>query len=264
MATGRVTGMNKAQPNPDDQRPADDHLILVSIGASAGGVRALQDFFAALPEKTGAAYVVVVHLDPERRSELPSILRARTNMPVVQVTEREKLRPDHVYVIPPGQRLQMIDHEITALDFDEPRGQRSPIDLFFRSVADRLGDGFAVVLSGAGTDGTLGVRAVKEAGGIILVQDPAEAEYPSMPRGAIATGIVDVVLPAAELAKRLVDLIRIKRSTTIDEDLLRRVLAHLRVRTGHYFSKYKRSTVLRRIARRMQVTRNDTLQGYYE
>ena len=263
--------MNKAQPNPDDQRPADDHLVLVSIGASAGGVRALQDFFAALPGKTGAAYVVVVHLDPERRSELPSILRTRTHMPVVQVTEREKLKPDHVYVIPPGQRLQMIDHEITALDFDEPRGQRSPIDLFFRSVADRLGDGFAVVLSGAGTDGTLGVRAVKEAGGIILVQDPAEAEYPSMPRGAIATGIVDVVLPAAELAKRLVDLIRIKRSTTIDEeppvvdeDLLRRVLAHLRVRTGHDFSKYKRSTVLRRIARRMQVTRNDTLQGYYE
>jgi two-component system CheB/CheR fusion protein len=258
-------------PEDPDRRQNGDQLILVSIGASAGGIRALQDFFAALPEKSGAAYVVVVHLDPERRSELPAILRTRTAMPVVQVTEREKLQPDHVYVIPPGRRLQMIDHEIIALEFDEPRGQRSPIDLLFRSVADRLGDGFAIVLSGAGTDGTLGVRAVKESGGIVLVQDPADAEYPSMPRGAIETGIADVVLPAAELAKRLAELIRIKRATTaaeeppgLDEDLLRRVLAHLRVRTGHDFSKYKRSTVLRRIARRMQVTRSDTLQSYYE
>jgi two-component system, chemotaxis family, CheB/CheR fusion protein len=198
------------------------------------------------------------------------IISAKTRMPVVQIGTRERLQGDHVYVIPPDRRLQLVDHEISALEFDEPRGQRSPIDLFFRSVAERLGDGFAVILSGSGSDGALGVRAVKEAGGIILVQDPNEAEYASMPRSAIATGCADFVLPVRDLAKRLVDLIRVKESVSVpdirnfDEELLRRIIAHLRVRTGHDFSKYKRSTVLRRIARRMQVTRADDLKEYYD
>ena len=245
------------------------HPTIVAIGASAGGVGALQRFFANIPERTGAAYVVVVHLDPDRPSELAPILKARTQMPVVQVQEEAKLEADHVYVIPPGRMLQITDHRLSATPFSEPRGQRSPVDHLFRSLAERLGDGFAVILSGAGSDGALGVRAVKEAGGIILVQDPAESEYPSMPRSAIASGIADVVLPVADLAARLGDLIRMKHSndgaiSKIDEDLLRRVLAHLRVRTGHDFSKYKRSTVLRRIARRMQVTRSDDLQTYYD
>src|SRR5262245_3104401 len=165
-------------------------------------------------------------------------------MPVVQVENREKLKADHVYVIPPDRRLQITDHELSALEFDEPRGKRSPIDLFFRSVAERLGDGFAIILSGAGSDGTIGVRAVKEAGGIILVQDPNEAEYSSMPRSAISTGVVDFVLPVRDLVGRLADLIRVKLNSqletpAVDEDLLRRILAHLRVRTGHDFAKYK-------------------------
>ena len=191
-------------------------------------------------------------------------------MPVVQVGTRERLQADHVYVIPPDRRLQLVDHEISAVEFEEPRGQRTPIDLFFRSLAERLGDGFAIILSGAGSDGAIGVRAVKEAGGIILVQDPNEAEYASMPRSAIATGVADFILPVRELARRLVDLIRIKESIAppdirnFDEELLRRIIAHLRVRTGHDFSKYKRSTVLRRIARRLQVTRADDLNEYYE
>ena len=243
---------------------------LVAIGASAGGVKALQDFFSATPSDTGAAFVVVVHLDPGHRSELPAILSACTRMPVLQVTKNEKLKADYVYVIPPDRRLQMVDHEISAVPFDEPRGQRSPIDSFFRSVAERLGDGFAVILSGAGSDGTIGVRAVKEAGGIILVQDPSEAEYSSMPRSAISTGTVDFVFPVRDLVLRLTDLIRLKKSRQleevegIDEDLLRRILAHLRARTGHDFTKYKRSTVLRRIARRMQVTRSSEFKDYYE
>lgn len=243
---------------------------IVAIGASAGGIRALQTIFSALPDRTGAAFVVVIHLDPVHRSELSSILGARTRMPVVQVGEQEKLLPDHVYVIPPDRRLQLVDHSISTAAFDEPPGRRAPIDQFLRSLADRLGDGIAVILSGAGSDGALGVRAVKEAGGIILVQDPSEAEYASMPRSAIATGVADFVLPVADLAARLADLVRLKQNLSaadvpkVDEELLRRVLAHLRVRTGHDFSKYKRSTVLRRIARRMQVTRTDELGDYYD
>ena len=263
----RDEGEHKAQPakGRDQTKP-----VIVAIGASAGGVHALQSFFAALPEDTDAAFVVVVHLDPHHPSELASILATRTRMPVLQIGTRERLHADHVYVIPPGRRLQMVDHEVSALEFDEPRGQRTPIDLFFRSLAERLGDGFAIILSGAGSDGAIGVRAVKEAGGVILVQEPNEAEYASMPRSAIATGVADFVLPARDLAKRLVDLIRIKASVAppdirnFDEEVLRRILAHLRVRTGHDFSKYKRSTVLRRIARRMQIVRADDLDEYYE
>jgi two-component system, chemotaxis family, CheB/CheR fusion protein len=261
---------NGKSRNTRTRKPGPAKPIIVTIGASAGGVTALQRFFETIPEQTGATFVVAVHLDPERRSELPQILSDRTRMPVIQVNRTEKLEANHVYVISPDRRLQLIDHKITAVEFDEPRGRRAPIDLFFRSAAERVGDGFAVVLSGAGSDGAIGVRAVKEAGGIILVQDPQEAEYSSMPRSAIASGVADFILPVRDLALRLVELIRLKKSGTqvegpdVDEELLRRVLAHVRVRTGHDFSKYKRSTVLRRIARRMQVTRTDNLQQYYE
>ena len=248
------------------------HPPMVVIGASAGGIKALQAFFEDAPPNGGAAFIVVVHLDPEHRSELPRILAARTRMPVMQVREREKLVANHVYVIPPDRRLQIVDHEVSATPFDEPRGKRAPIDLLFRSVAERLGDGVAIILSGAGSDGALGVRAVKESGGIIFVQDPAEAEYGSMPRSAIATGVVDVVAPVRELATRLANVLRLKQKSgklveeepELDEDLLRRILTLLRARTGHDFSKYKRATVLRRIVRRMQVTHSEELDSYYQ
>src|SRR5215468_4871600 len=265
MATGSGNIPEQANDRSHDKAP-----VIVAIGASAGGVQALQNFFGVIPKDTGAAFIVVVHLDPQHRSELSAIVAARTMMPVVQVETTARLEPNHVYVIPPDRRLQVVDHELQASNFEEPRGQRLPIDFLFRSVAERLGDGFAVILSGAGSDGALGVRAVKEAGGIILVQDPNEADYTSMPRSAIETGAVDFILPVRDLAKRLGDLIRVKENVwppemaNLDEEALRRILAHLRVRTGHDFSKYKRSTVVRRIARRMQVNRTDVLKDYYE
>lgn len=243
--------------------------FVVGIGASAGGIQALQAFFSELPDDPGAAFVVIVHLDPDVQSELAAILGNCTGMTVRQVTESEPLQVNQVYVIPPDRRLQITDKQIVAAKFDEPHGQRAPVDLFFRSLAE-YGDGFAVILSGAGSDGALGVRAVKEAGGIILVEDPDEAEYGSMPRAAVATGLADMVLPVRKLADRLIELIHVKATSLPagmhdgDEDLLRRVLAHLRIRTGHDFSKYKRSTVLRRIARRMQVTRTADLQTYHD
>lgn len=253
-------------------RPPEDRIgtktAIVGIGASAGGVQALQAFFDSIPSDTGAAFVVVVHLDPQSHSELSSILAAHTSMPVVQVGKTEKLEPNRVYVIAPNRRLHINDEEISSAAFEEPRGQRAPIDLFFRSLAEEHGDGFAVILTVAGSDGAIGVRAVKEAGGIILVQDPNEADYPSMPRAAIATGIADFVLPVHELGVRLAELLRNKEivraidERDFDENLVRRILAHVRVRTGHDFTKYKRSTILRRIARRMQITRTDGLAEY--
>ena len=169
----------------------------------------------------------------------------------------------------PDRQLQITDHEISAKPFGEARGQRAPIDSFFRSLAQQHGDGFAVILTGAGSDGAVGVKAVKEAGGIILVQDPAEAEHPAMPSAAISTEVVDFVLPIKQLAQRLAELIRTKDHAAIvrrvadDEDNLRRILAHLRVRTGHDFSHYKRSTVMRRLLRRMQVTRKEEFEEYF-
>lgn len=256
----------------EDLRPGEGPAepVVVAIGASAGGLQALQGFFGAVPDDTGAAYVVIVHLDPKHHSELANILSTRTRMPVSQVDARERLRPDHVYVIAPDRRLQLIDHEISASEFEKPPGQRTPVDTFFRSMAEQLGDGFAVILSGAGSDGALGVRAVKEAGGIILVQDSAEAEYASMPRCAIETGPADFVLPVRELALKLVDLMRVKKTVSAAlphdaaEEDLDRIIALLHLRTGHDFSKYKRSTVWRRIARRMQVARTADIKRYYD
>jgi two-component system CheB/CheR fusion protein len=244
-------------------------LPLVAIGTSAGGVKALQRFFERLPPDTGACFVVIVHLDPDRESRLAEIIATRTAMPVITVEDPVALQANHVFVIPPNRRLQITDHEIATLAFDEPRGQRAPIDLFFRSYADQHGDGFAVVLTGAGSDGAVGVKAVKEAGGIVLVQDPQDAEYASMPRSAIATGVADLVLPIPELASELVQLIQSKSHLHAkefadgDEEALRFILSYLRARTGHDFSKYKRSTLLRRITRRMQLARREKLEDYH-
>jgi two-component system CheB/CheR fusion protein len=258
-------------PATDDsyETSAQPRVPVVGIGASAGGIRALQAFFELIPTDTGAAFVVVVHLAPDSRSELPAIIAAKSSLNVLQVTELTELKPNCVYVIPPDHQLQLTDHSIATTDFTEPRGQRAPIDLFFRSMAELHGDGIAIILSGAGSDGTVGVRQIKEQGGIVLVQSPDEAEYSSMPRSAIATEAADFVLPVKQLAHRVVELIAAKRNAppvakiSTDEEQLRRILAYARARTGHDFSLYKRSTVSRRILRRMQVTRRDTLEEYY-
>lgn len=262
---------------PDEkgsQEQGSDRLIVAGIGASAGGIEALQAFFEALPDNLGVAFVVVIHLSPEHHSHLAEILAKCTTMPAEQVHGRVPLEGDHIYVIPPDRRLEITDSQIGAFPFEEPRGQRAPIDLFFRSLAEQHGDGFAVILSGGGSDGAVGVKAVKERGGLVLVQDPLEAASGSMPRAAIATGMADVVLPVRELATRLADLTGSKRriAQTLNpespalldggEQVVARILAHLRARTGHDFAHYKRTTVLRRLSRRMQVQRQETLGDY--
>ncbi len=221
------------------------HIPVVGVGASAGGIRALRDFFELLPAKVGAAFVVIVHLDPSSRSQLADILASRSRMPVKQVTATSALLPDCIYVIAPDSQLRISDDQIAAVPFAEPPGQRAPIDLFFRSLAEQRGDGFAIILTGAGSDGASGVKAVKAAGGIVLVQDPEEAEYPSMPRSAIATHVADFVLPIRELATRLVELVGRKKEVQHvlegeGDEQLRSILAHLRIRTGHEFTHYKR------------------------
>jgi two-component system, chemotaxis family, CheB/CheR fusion protein len=261
----------------DDSEPHPENITgesrekrspTVGIGTSAGGVRVLQMFFESLPDDVDAAFVVVVHLDPSHQSELPHILAARTRMPVTQVSGRVPIKPRHVYVIPPNRQLLVTDAHLALAEFDRPRWERAPIDQFFRSLAAQHSDDFAIILSGAGSDGSVGIKAVKEAGGIILVQDPDEAEYSSMPRSAMATGLADFVLPVREIAGRLPELIRSRRDlpsevlSESDGEAMQRILSYLRVRSGHDFSSYKKSTVKCRIARRMQVQQAATMAEY--
>ena len=241
-----------------------------AIGASAGGVQALRELFRHLPDDLGLAYVVIIHLAPDHPSSMSQILSGVTRMRVQEVSERgPHLTRNCVYVIPPDRELVIAGDDVQARPFSDPRGRRAPIDMFFRSIAAGRGDGLAVVLSGAGSDGAIGVRAFKEAGGVVFVQEPSDAEFPMMPRSALATGAADFIAPIPRLVERMVEVARSKQALRhldapgVDADL-RRVLAFLRARTGHDFSSYKRATVLRRVGRRMQVTRRPDMADYAE
>ena len=256
-------------------------LPTVGLGGSAGSIPALQAFLKKLPPDTGMAYVVVVHLSPEHESSLAEVLQKSTSMPVVQLTRAEKIEADHVYVIPPGRALRMGEGTIGLADLPQDRSRHVVVDLFFRSLAEWYGPhAIAIVLSGADGDGAIGIKRIKERGGLTLAQDPGEAEVGSMPRAAINTGMVDWVLPVAEMPERLVRYQRLEQQLKLpredgpvpvetarhvddaDETGLRDVLAFLRKRTGRDFSYYKRATIVRRIARRMQVNAVDDLAGY--
>jgi two-component system CheB/CheR fusion protein len=260
--------------------PAIPKVPVCGIGASAGGVEALQQFFRTVPTDLGLAYVVIVHLAPDRKSELPAIIARWTTMPVVQVADHEQfqLQANQIYVIAPDRKLEIADSSVGASAFEQPRGQRAAIDLFFRSLAATHGDGFAVVLSGSGGDGALGAKAVKASGGVVLVQDPDEAARGEMPRNVMATGVADAVLPIQSLTARLAELARNKEriapivlaaeeSEQIaenEERALRSVLDLVKKKTGNDFSRYKRSTILRRLSRRLQLTEQLTIADYWQ
>jgi two-component system CheB/CheR fusion protein len=255
-----------------DVRSGQKPLTVVGIGASAGGLAALQGLFDALPSDTGMAFVVVTHMDPDKESLLPELLQKHTAMPVRQVRDLVLIEPDHVYVIPPGQRILVTDSHLDTEQYEERRGWRTPIDFFFRSLASTHRNCVAIVLSGGGTDGAVGIKAVKEQGGLLMVQHPDEAEHDSMPRAAISTGLADVVLPVAQLAEKLTSYHKNgpsvpedPRALTAEEsEYIYRILAQVQVHTGHDFSQYKRSTILRRIQRRMQLHGLATLGAYLE
>lgn len=276
----RASALATREPAARILMPVTLSVPVCAIGASAGGIEALNQFFEALPTNLGLAYVVVVHLAPDRESELPAILARRTKMPVVQVgdPETQPLRPDHVYVIAPDCKLIITDTGVGAEHFEQPRGHRMAIDLLFRSLAETRGDGIAVVLSGTGSDGTVGAKAVKGRGGLVLVQDPTDAAYGEMPRAVISSGVADVVLPVRQLAGRLAELARNEPPllpllqaakdpqpiSEAEERALRNVFELLRKHTGLDFSKYKRSTVLRRLSRRMQLAGQLTIPDYLQ
>ncbi|CAM2153552.1 two-component system, chemotaxis family, CheB/CheR fusion protein [Pararobbsia alpina] len=259
--------------------PSQMHHLIVGVGASAGGIQPLLEFFGALPARTSMTFVVVMHLSPDHESSLASLIQKSTEMPVIQVVDPCSIEPDHVYLIAPSLALTMVDDYLRIEPSHHEEGRRSAIDLFFRTLGEAHRErSIGIVLSGAGSDGAAGIARVKEMGGITFAQDPSEAEYDSMPRSAIATNMVDFVLTAAEMPQRLIDLSTTARQIHLpasandedavgeasgsDERALREILVILRTRTAHDFRHYKRATVLRRIERRMQVNGISDLQAY--
>ncbi len=246
--------------------------IVVGIGASAGGLDALERFFGALPVDSGAAYVVIQHLSPDHKSMMDNLLARYTAMPVCVVDDDMPLAANAVFLIPPGKHLRLAADRL-RLSPKAEHGLSLPIDIFFHSLAEQWGDGaLAVVLSGTGSDGSRGLAAVNAAGGFVFVQDPATAKFDGMPRSAIGTGLVDVVAPAEALAERLLAHLRLPRHAGLrlgDADLagakpapLDAILERLVASSGIDFREYKPTTVLRRIERRMQVLHANDLADY--
>ncbi len=233
---------------------------VVGIGASAGGLEALNRLFEKMPENTGASFVVVQHLAPAKESAMPELLRRHTRMPTLQVTDNVKLEPNTIYLIPPDKNLSMLNGALQLLDFPSPSGIRHPIDFFFKSLAhDRGAGAIAIVMSGTGTDGTDGVRVVKAESGLVIAQDPDEAQYDGMPRSVIDAGLADFVLKVVDIPEQVLRYIQhiptIAANVPPEQDNLTqslpKVITLIRNATGNDFSSYKEATLLRRIRRRM-------------
>ena len=244
---------------------------VVGIGASAGGLEALEQFLTHVPAGSGLALVIVQHLDPTHKGIMPELLQRVTDMEVIQVKDRTKVRPDQVYVIPPNKDMSILHGMLHLLEPAAPRGLRLPIDFFLRSLAqDQQERSVGVILSGMGSDGTLGLRAIKEKAGVVLVQDPASAKFDGMPRSAIDAGLADIVAPAEELPAKLIAYLKrsplIVRSSEPLEDktqsALEKAVILLRAHTGHDFSLYKRNTLHRRIERRMGIHQIGKMASY--
>src|ERR1039457_6855133 len=276
--TGRSAKKSKATIDPAAVEPparlVDQGFPIVGIGASAGGLAAFEAFFAGMPADAdpGMAFVLVQHLAPDHKSILTDLIRRYTRMQVFEVEDGMAVHPNFAYIIPPNRDMAFLYGTLQLLEPVAPRGRRLPIDFFFRSLAeDQRERAICIVLSGTGTDGTLGVRAIKGEGGMVMVQNPASTEYDGMPRSALATGLVDYELPPAEMPAQLIAYVThafgnppraASFPTPKTESATKKLFVLLRAQTGHDFSQYKLGTIHRRIERRMAVNQIESMDGY--
>lgn len=254
--------------------PADpDTTQIVGLGASAGGLEALEQFLASVPVGSGLAYIVVQHLDPTHKAMLVELLQRATVMPVREATESMRVEPDVVYVIPPNSELSVVRGLLHLAQPSQPRGMRLPIDLLFGSLAREQGDrAIGVVLSGMGSDGTVGLQAIKAQGGLTLAQQPESAQFDSMPVSAITAVSADIIAPPSELPLRILRVLTAQRAASqqaaVGDDgslqVLESILGLLREHSKHDLSLYKTSTLRRRVERRMGVHSLDTMAAYEE
>lgn len=253
--------------HPKNQPPQAGNVPIVGLGASAGGLEAFEQFFLHTPADTGMAFVLVSHLDPNHASILTEILQRITSMQVIEARDQMQVAPNCVYVIPPNRDMTIF-HGILQLSIPEkPHGHRMPIDTFLRSLAeDQAEKAVGIILSGTGTDGTLGLRAILGAGGITLAQEPTTAKFDGMPTSAIQAGYVSHILPVDKIPEVLLSgvhtLIFQPPSPTIALSGINRILLQLRTCTGHDFSLYKKSTITRRIQRRMSLINTEDTETY--
>jgi two-component system, chemotaxis family, CheB/CheR fusion protein len=259
---------------PSDEERGPAPTAVVAIGASAGGLAALKRLLGAMPASSGVAIVVVVHLSPDHESHLVDLLQPVSALPVEQISATTTLERDRVYVIPPGSNVSSVDTHLRLSDLERDRRQRAPIDHFFRTLSKTHdGNSVVVVLTGTGSDGALGLRTIKERGGLTIAQDPNEAEYDGMPQAAIATGMVDLVLRLDDIPHAILNYLKTEprvgdpdapTADDVQERTLQQLFALLRSRTGRDFSRYKRSTLLRRTARRMQIHGVERIEDYLD
>jgi two-component system, chemotaxis family, CheB/CheR fusion protein len=256
------------QPRP--QKAAFNDFPVVGIGASAGGLEALEQFFSNVPPDIGMAFVVIQHLDPHHIGMLSEILQRSTEMKVTQAQDQMKVLSNHVYVIPPNKSMSILRGHLHLLEPVEIRGLRLPIDFFFKSLADdQNSNAIGVILSGMGSDGSLGIKAIKEKNGIVVVQDPASAVFDAMPRSAVNSVVADLQGSANELPGKLIDFINFNTNDAIKDDIygtnksnIEKIIILLRTHTGHDFSQYKKNTIYRRVERRMGVHKIDKIPNY--
>jgi two-component system, chemotaxis family, CheB/CheR fusion protein len=248
---------------------------IVGVGASAGGLEAFTQLLRSLPVDPGMAFVLIQHLAPTHESMLTELLSKTTAIPVREVKDGTTVEPDHVYVIPPDTEMVIFQGILHLAPREKTRGQHMPVDTFLRSLAqDRRNNGIAVILSGSGSDGSIGIRAVKGKDGIVFAQDET-AKYDGMPKSAIHTGCVDFVLPPDRIAAELLRirqhpyLAAVRDAETVqiinsDENALNKIFIMLRSAKGVDFTSYKRSTIMRRITRRMLLQKAEEIEKYVE
>ena len=252
------TAVGERSSSASEVQPEAALVPIVGVGASAGGLEALELLLSGVPEASGLAFVIVQHLDPLHKDIMVELLQRVTPMPVLQISQHQRVEADHVYVIPPNRDLSIRHGVLQLLEPAAPRGLRLPVDYFLRALAaDQQAGSIAVILSGMGSDGTLGLRAIKENAGAVFVQDPAGAKFDGMPGSAIEAGLADVVAPAQELVGRILAFRRHAPAEPSvaggDQGAIEKIVAILRSQSGHDFSLYKKSTIYRRIERRMSL-----------
>jgi two-component system, chemotaxis family, CheB/CheR fusion protein len=250
--------------------PKKDDFPIVGIGASAGGLEALEQFFGNMPKDSGMAFVVIQHLDPDHVGIMPELLQRSTEMKVIQAKDLLKVKPNCIYVIPPNKSMSILNGKLHLFAPVETRGLRLPIDIFFRSLAeDRLEKSIGIILSGMGSDGSLGMKAIKGKNGIVAVQDPVSAKFDSMPRRAIESSAPFIIASAADIPAKLIDYLKFVPSAKAeaepdekDMNNLDKIIILLRDQTGHDFSLYKKNTLFRRIERRKGIHQLNKISSY--
>jgi two-component system CheB/CheR fusion protein len=250
----------------------DKKFPIVGIGASAGGLEAFEKFFLNMPPDSGIGFVLIPHLAPTHKSIMGDLLKKYTEMEVNQVEDGMRVEPNHVYVIPPNKDMAIINGNLQLMQPDGGPGLRHPVDYFFRSLAqDQREMAICIILSGTGTEGTLGLKAIKEEGGMVMAQDPSSAKYDGMPQSAISTNLVDNVLPPEKMGNQLLKYVKGKYLTTVKKvrkpieghvDTFMKILILIRNKTGHDFSQYKQTTIIRRIEKRMALHQIPSTSDY--